>query len=348
MVIFDTTDFWNKDYWLVSIQIRQWPFCRLPRNDTWNDVPTKIPQLWTALYFALPIMLIRLIWEAVIGIKLGHLLGYIHGSPNAAAIDHIFGGFARQTKRKKVLETFWRFTAYAFLFTFGCYVLHDKPWLYNTHHAFIAYPRHQIETDVWLYYMIQMGFYISLLIGSITDVRRSDFWEMFIHHIVTISLLSFSWTVNFVRLGSLILLSHDLSDPFLEGAKLIRYTRRFPGLANVVFVVFLICWTVTRLIYFPFVLVLTGICDGPALIQPDYEVFNLSQKPYAPRVLLFLLLCLMVLHIFWTYLIFKIVIRALRSGEAADVRSDSEESEDIDGETKQKILRKRRLAKKTD
>ena len=43
-----------------------------------------------------------------------------------------------------------------------------------------------------------------------------DFWEMFLHHIATISLLSFSYIVNFVRVGSLVLLIHDCGDVWLE------------------------------------------------------------------------------------------------------------------------------------
>ena len=98
------------------------------------------------------------------------------------------------------------------LLALGWFVLKDKAWLYNTHECFIGYPRRPVETDVWLYYMIEGGFYIALLFTSIFDTRRSDFWEMTLHHLVTVGLLSFSWTVNFVRVGTLILISHDISD----------------------------------------------------------------------------------------------------------------------------------------
>ena len=43
-----------------------------------------------------------------------------------------------------------------------------------------------------------------------------DFWEMFIHHIATISLLSFSWVINFVRVGTLVLCIHDSVDFWIE------------------------------------------------------------------------------------------------------------------------------------
>ncbi len=42
---------------------------------------------------------------------------------------------------------------------------------------------------------------------------------MFIHHIATISLLSFSYIVNFVRVGTLVLVIHDCGDYWLEVIK---------------------------------------------------------------------------------------------------------------------------------
>jgi sphingoid base N-palmitoyltransferase len=39
---------------------------------------------------------------------------------------------------------------------------------------------------------------------------------MFLHHIATIMLLSFSYIGNFVRVGSLVLVIHDCADYWLE------------------------------------------------------------------------------------------------------------------------------------
>lgn len=47
--------------------------------------------------------------------------------------------------------------------------------------------------------MIETSFYYSLLLASFFDVRRSDFWQLIVHHVVTIGLLSSSFTINFVR-----------------------------------------------------------------------------------------------------------------------------------------------------
>lgn len=52
--------------------------------------------------------------------------------------------------------------------------------------------------------MIELGFYISLMFSQFMDVKRKDFWEMFVHHIVTILLLTLSWTCNLTRIGTLV------------------------------------------------------------------------------------------------------------------------------------------------
>ncbi|VVC87591.1 unnamed protein product [Leptidea sinapis] len=73
-----------------------------------------------------------------------------------------------------------------------------------------------------LYYGIRSGFgisitfYWSLTISQFWDVRRKDFWQMFIHHIATIALFSFSWVCNLHRIGTLVLICHDCADIFLE------------------------------------------------------------------------------------------------------------------------------------
>ena len=61
-----------------------------------------------------------------------------------------------------------------------------------------------------------MAFYWSLTVTQFFDVKRKDFWQMFIHHMVTLLLMSLSWICNLHRVGSLVLVVHDCADIFLE------------------------------------------------------------------------------------------------------------------------------------
>lgn len=59
---------------------------------------------------------------------------------------------------------------------------------------------------------------------------------------------------RFVRIGSLVLLVHDLSDVLLEGAKLCKYGGRETA-ASVTFGFFALSFLLLRLVYYPLVLI---------------------------------------------------------------------------------------------
>ena len=107
------------------------------------------------------------------------------------------------------------------------------------------YPFHPMPGDVWCYYMLELSFYWSLSICQFFDVKRKDFWEMFIHHQATIALIGFSWTTHFVRIGTLVLIVHDCGDPLLELAKLLRYAK-YCRASEAVLVVFTPIWVISR------------------------------------------------------------------------------------------------------
>jgi len=87
---------------------------------------------------------------------------------------------------------------------------------------------------------------------------------MFVHHVVTLCLLGFSWACNLVRIGTLVLIIHDFADIPLEGAKLMTYVKK-QRLADSIFVVFTTCWMVSRIGLLPYrnlLFVIQGISSG--------------------------------------------------------------------------------------
>lgn len=71
------------------------------------------------------------------------------------------------------------------------------------------------------------------------------------HHVITCTLLSVSWVNCNWRIGTLVLVSHDLNDILLEVTKMLVYLRASPY-DDYSFLVFISFWILTRLIYFPF------------------------------------------------------------------------------------------------
>ena len=127
----------------------------------------------------------------------------------------------------------------------------QKPWLMDTRKCWEDYFAQVITGEIFWYYSIELSFYMSLLVSQFTDVKRKDFWQLFVHHIVTIALILLSYMFNFQRVGTLILLLHDSVDYWLELAKMANYAK-FEKLCDRLFIVFTIVWCLTRILLFPF------------------------------------------------------------------------------------------------
>jgi ceramide synthetase len=218
---------------------------------------------------------------------------------------------------QKFSETGWRWVFYSFILVYGFICLWDKAWLWDIRFCWYSYPFHQMDNDVWWYYMLELSFYWSLSFSQFFDVRRKDFWEMFIHHNTTICLIMFSWTAHFTRIGTLVMILHDCADPLLELAKLFRYAG-YRKTCDAVFVLFSLVWVMTRCLLYPTWILYSTLYDAAGFIEffAAYYIFNS------------LLVTLQLLHILWTYFLFKAIHKALTKGGVDDQRSDSEPSED--------------------
>ena len=134
---------------------------------------------------------------------------------------------------------------YSMMLCYGSWCLWDKPWLWDIRYCWYDYPFHEMPSDIWCYYMMELSFYWSLSICQFFDVKRKDFWEMMIHHNATILLMMFSWSGHFTRIGTLVMILHDMADPLLELAKMFRYAN-YRKTCDSIFAIFSIVWIVTR------------------------------------------------------------------------------------------------------
>ncbi|XP_068623595.1 ceramide synthase 5-like [Battus philenor] len=217
----------------------------------------------------------------------------------------------------KFCENVWKFTFHTTNFLFGLCILWNKEWLWNIDHCYIGYPHQGVTGDVWWYYMISAAFYLSLTISQFWDVRRKDFWQMFIHHVATVALISFSWVCNLHRIGTLVLLLHDCGDIFVEAVKAAKYAN-YQRTCDTLFLCLIVVWIGTRIGIFPFYLLWSTSVRAPMLLPmfPAYYIFNS------------LLCLLLVLHVVWTFLILQIAYRTIQAGMMeGDIRSSSEISD---------------------
>ncbi|KAF6117947.1 ceramide synthase 5 [Phyllostomus discolor] len=151
---------------------------------------------------------------------------------------------------------------------------------------------------------MELAFYWSLMFSQFTDIKRKDFLIMFVHHLATIALITFSYINNMVRVGTLVMCLHDASDFLLEAAKLANYAK-YQRLCDTLFVIFSAVFMVTRLGIYPSWILNTTLFESWEMIgpYPSWWLFN------------GLLLTLQVLHVIWSYLIARIAFKALIRGK---------------------------------
>uniref|UniRef100_A0A131YK10 Ceramide synthetase n=1 Tax=Rhipicephalus appendiculatus TaxID=34631 RepID=A0A131YK10_RHIAP len=343
--------FWNEDVWLPP------NFTWADIKNTEKVKYAQFDDLYYGFLVALVLLVIRYTLERLVFCPLGVRLGLrqrVRKAPDNHVLEKAYlsngkmgtqqvQGLARQLEwterrvqrwiRQRVLqekpctldkftESTWRFTFYFSIFCYGLYTLSDKPWLWDTMHCWYDYPHHSVTNDLWWYYMIELGFYVSLTMSQFIDTKRKDFWQMFVHHILTIVLLSLSWACNLHRIGSLVLIVHDFADVPLEAAKMAKYVKR-QRLADAAFAVFTLCWLVSRLGLYPYRVIYYTMFEAVKVIEvfAAYYIFNS------------LLVALQFLHIVWTWMIARVALQAITSNGVKDLRSDDESSSQEDEKT---------------
>lgn len=232
----------------------------------------------------------------------------------------------RQTKITKFVEAFWRFLLYSTFTIIGCnYLFYPSPvsWIFNSRELYLNWPHHGPIDGFIFYHNLQLGCYIHLLMW--TEVLRADSIVDIIHHVVTIILILLSHTQMLLRTGTATFMLHDVSDIFLESAKCFNYAAISKGhkfartSSDVLFALFAFSFFALRLVWYPRLIVF-------GMLFRAKEVLGEWPGLYVSAALLSLLV---VLHVYWGYLILKMVISLLSEGINKDVRSDDEEEEDV-------------------
>lgn len=131
------------------------------------------------------------------------------------------------------------------------------------------------------------------------------------------SLAGYSFCLGFTKVGVVVIFLHDICDPWLEAAKMTRYAG-MENTTNTLFVIFTLMWIGMRDVYFPLWVIRSVVYEAKPLIV------GLQSAPIFPHAELFagMLITLFVLHVFWTYVILRIAVRAVFDGELDDDRED--------------------------
>jgi hypothetical protein len=147
------------------------------------------------------------------------------------------------------------------------------------------------------------------------DAKRKDFWQMLIHHIVTLVLIAFSYQFGYLRVGVLVFFTMDICDVFLEGARSGNYLG-WDLASNISFVLLLLSWVSLRLVVFPLKIMYSAFFESVVVHEsegyvnwsrPVFYTFNVS------------LLILLILQFYWFALLIRVLVRILKDGKLTDV-----------------------------
>lgn len=207
------------------------------------------------------------------------------------------------------------------------YAAWGQPWITNSMALLdgcSAIPCDQpVPPKIYFLYVVEIGFYMYCIPALIYwETRRKDFLASLGHHIATLILLLYSYYLNFTVIGAMVLLLHDCCDILIELAKVCVYTKAETA-KTVMFAAFTILWIATRVVYYPLHVIKCTLFDSLVLAerhgvnhQPHYAIFN------------GFLIFLWILHLYWTYLILKILIAAITSKD--ELKDDREDDDDDD------------------
>ncbi|XP_051149598.1 ASC1-like protein [Andrographis paniculata] len=278
-------------------------------------------------FFALFFPTVRFLLDRFVFQKLGRRLIFGKGvQVGANETDE------QKKKLRKFKESAWKCIYYLSAEILALAVTYDEPWFTKTKYFWTG-PGNQVWPDQTYklklkgLYMYAAGFYAYSIFALIFwETRRADFGVSMGHHVATFILIVLSYVFRFARAGSVVLALHDASDVFLEVGKMSKYSGA-ETVASVSFVLFVLSWVVLRLVYYPFWI----------LYSTSYEVIQTLDKekhkvdgPIYYYIFNFLLFSLLVLHIYWWMLMYRMLVKQIQSrGRVSeDVRSDSEDDEE--------------------
>ncbi|KAK3372167.1 TLC domain-containing protein [Podospora didyma] len=290
----------------------------------------------------------------------GHLMLFyivLFTGLRAAAMEYVFAPFAKAqgiAKRKDITrfsEQAWLVIYYAIFWTLGLYIYVTSSSFLDLVELWKDWPNRDLGGLMKAYMLGQLAFWLQQILVINIEDRRKDHWQMFTHHIITVSLIYASYRWGFTRVGNLILVLMDVVDlvfPFAKCLKYLGYNR----LCDWIFGVFMVSWIVARHIFYPIVCYSvwahsvvhtpSGCHSGPdgnrigPFQPPDERGLLYMFEPlwnsegvvcYDEKVqwwFLSLLLALQGLTIMWLFLIFRVALKVLKGGSAEDTRSDDE------------------------
>lgn len=241
--------------------------------------------------------------------------------------------FGLKSKSKILRFCEQMYACYYYLLTgpLGFYIMYHSPmWFFKTSEFWRDYPHLHISWLFKFFYLFQAGFWSQQFVVMVLGLekKRKDYFELVLHHIITMLLISLSVMFNFTHVGLCIYITMDVSDFFLGLSKSLNYIQsRF----EVPFFILFICvWFYLR--HYINIKILWSVYSEFLTIGPSVLDFNAQQyKCWISQPIVFVLIfALQLLNAYWFFLIMRILYRVVFLNIVKDERSDSEDEDEED------------------
>lgn len=243
---------------------------------------------------------------------------FVRNFLSAVVIKRLASSRMEPPIRKKFHRALCKLISYGFLACCAMYCLVGESWPLSSLGITMAWPGNNTPPKVNFYYVMEAAYYTGSYITMFVEEKQSDFYLMVWHHFATLVLLIFSYRFNFLRHGIFIMAVHDVSDPWMEAAKLAVYLG-YQTWGNVLFAVFTVMFIVPRIIIYPI-----------QIVVPGYTyLYEYEDKKLVP--IWILLLCVFLLNFYWSILIVRMLVEFVRKGK---VERDIRDIKNAEGEGK--------------
>ncbi|KAJ5757917.1 uncharacterized protein N7511_006611 [Penicillium nucicola] len=231
-------------------------------------------------------------------------------------------------KQARFMEQAYTVLYFGVLGPAGLYVMRQTPvWYFNTRGMYEGFPHRTHEAAFKFYYLFEAAYWAQQALVMVLGLEkpRKDYYELVMHHIVTLALIGLSYRFHFTYLGIGVYLTHDISDFFLALSKSLHYIA--PDYMIPFFAASIGAW-----VYLRHVLnlrILYSLLNEFQTVGP-YELNWETQqyKCWISNIITFgLLASLQCLNLFWLYCLLRSALRFLITGDKKDDRSEPDESE---------------------
>ncbi|CCA67019.1 related to longevity-assurance protein LAG1 [Serendipita indica DSM 11827] len=241
-------------------------------------------------------------------------------------------GINKEAKLDRFAEQGYAVFYFSISTSLGIYTMYNymPTWFYRTEYFWINYPHWQMPGTLKVYYLLQTAYWTQQFLVLVLKLEkpRSDYAELVAHHVVTLWLIFWSYLVNLTYIGNAVYMTMDVSDVFLALSKIFNYLR-MEKTKTVAFAWFTCVWTYTR--HYLNILILWSVWKEFDLIPYQNKVWERERgawlAPWMKYQIFLPLFLLQLINLFWYFLIWRILLRAIFSSTLDDERSDDEDDE---------------------